>query len=106
MSSPVIQEVINVSFTNVPGFAQGTVLGSITAVITGTATGNTAPVTVSVTPAQATITVPLVPDNYTWVLTNMDGNGAVLAGGTFSGTGVVHAPITITLGLASGLSFT
>lgn len=106
MSAVIIQEMISVSYTNVPGFPQGTVLGSISAVITGTAVGNTTPVTVSVTINAPTITVPLVPDNYTWILTNKDGNGVVLAGGTFSGTGVVHAPVTITLGLASGLSFT
>jgi hypothetical protein len=106
MSSPIIQEVINVSYTNTTGFPAGTVLGSISAVITGTATGNTTPVTVAVTPNAPSITVPLIPDSYTWTLTNMDGTGAALPGGVFTGTGTVQAPVTVTLELASGLSFT
>lgn len=105
MTTP-IQEVINVTYTSTPGFPNGTVLGSISATITGTASGNTTPVTVSVTLGAPTITVPLIPDTYNWTLTNKDVSGVALPGGGFTGTGIVHAPITVTLNLATGLTFT
>jgi len=105
MSSTVVQEVINVTYTNTPGFPAGSVLASISAVITGTAAGNTTPVTVAVTPNAPSITVPLIPDTYNWTLTNSDASGNVF-GGPFTGTGIVHVPATVTLALGTGLSFT
>lgn len=105
MSSVLVQEVINVSYTNTPGFPAGSVLASITATLVGTAAGNTTPVTATVTLNAPSITVPLVPDTYTWTLVNADAAGNVF-GGPFTGTGIVHAPATVTLALGTGLSFT
>ena len=105
MSSTPVSEVINVTYTNTPGFPPGSVLAAITAVITGTAAGNTTPVTIAVTLNAPTITAPLIPDTYAWTLTNSDAAGNTF-GGPFAGTGIVHAPATVTLALGTGLSFT
>jgi len=105
MSAVVVQEVINVAYTNATFTGSGVTLASITATITGTAVGNTTPVTVSVTANAPSITVPLIPDTYNWTLVNLGSDGNTY-GGPFAGSGVVHAPATFTLALASGLSFT
>jgi hypothetical protein len=103
MSSTPVSEVINVTYTSTPGFPAGSVLAAITATFVGSIAGNNA--TASVTLNAPTITVPLIPDTYTWTLTNMDASNNTF-GGPFTGTGVVAAPATATLNLATGLSFT
>ena len=105
MSSTVVQEVINVTYTNTPGFPAGSVVASITATFVGRSAGNQTPVTASVTLNAPSVTVPLTPDTYDWTLVNADAAGNTF-GGPFTGTGTVQAPATVTLELASGLSFT
>jgi hypothetical protein len=105
MSATIVQEIIDVAYTQTSGFPAGSAVASITATLTGTALGNTTPVTVTVTLGAPSVTVPLTPDTYTWSLVNADSGGNAL-GGPFTGTGVVAAPATVTLNLASGLNFT
>lgn len=103
MSTPVVSEVIDITYTETPGFPAGSVLASITASFVGVL--NTTPVSISVTLNAPNITVPLPPDTYTWTLVNADASGNVF-GGPFTGTGIVNPPATVTLNLATGLTFT
>jgi hypothetical protein len=102
MSATIVQEVISVAYTEQSFPAGQAAVASISAVFTGTATGNTTPVTVSIPLAATSITVPLTPDTYSWTLTNLDASGNTI-GTVATGTGVVNAPVT--LSLASGLTF-
>ena len=105
MSSTLVQEVINVSYTPTQ-FPAGTgAIAKITATFTGQAAGNTTPVVASVNPGDPSVTVPLAPDTYSWTLVNEDAAGNIL-GGSFSGSGVVAAPANVELNLATGLAFT
>ena len=104
MSATLVQEVISVAYTTQSFPAGQLPVATMSAVLTGTATGNTTPVPVSIPLAANTITVPLIPDTYSWTLSNLDTNG-VLIGTAATGTGVVNAPATVTLSLASGLTF-
>jgi len=101
MSATIVQEVISVAYTE-QSFPAGQAAVACSAVFTGTATGNTTPVTVSIPLAATSITVPLTPDTYSWTLTNLDASGNTI-GTVATGTGVVNAPVT--LSLASGLTF-
>ena len=104
MSSTIVQEVISVAYTTQSFPAGQLPVASISAVLTGTAVGNTTPVPVSIPLGATSVTVPLTPDTYNWTLSNLDSTGAVIGTAT-TGTGIVNAPASVTLSLASGLTF-
>lgn len=104
MSATIVQEVISVAYTTQSFPAGQAPVASITAVLTGTATGNTTPVPVGIPLGATSVTVPLTPDTYSWTLTNVDASGNTI-GTVATGTGVVNAPASVTLSLASGLTF-
>ena len=104
MSSNLVQEVLTVLHTE-QQFPAAEQLASANATITGTATGNTTPVTVSIPPTAANVTVPLIPDTYSYSIQNVDQSGNNL-GTVFTGSFVVAAPATVMLNLVSGLSAT
>jgi hypothetical protein len=104
MSTPVVQEVITIGYTETT-FPPGTgTLASTTVTLTGSAAGNTTPVTASVPLGATSITVPLLPDTYAWSMQSVDSNGNNL-GAAVTGTGVVSAPANVTINLPTGLTF-
>jgi len=76
---------------------------AITATVTGSASGNTAPLNLSIPIAATSVSASLIPDTYTWTLNNEDAAGNTY-GGPFTGSFTVSAPATVTLSLANGLA--
>lgn len=104
MSANIVQEVLTILHTEVQ-FPTGEQLASAVATITGTAAGNTTPIVVTLTPTEATVTVPLAPDTYNYSIQNLDQNGANL-GTPYTGSFVIAPPATVMLNLITGLSAT
>lgn len=90
------------TYSNVDGFAPGTVAANVVASVTGT----TGPAQVhTVSNGTASVDFDLTPDTYTYSVTNTDASGALL-GTAVTGTFVVAVPVTITLSLATAVSVT
>lgn len=98
--------VFAVAYSDVPGFAAGTVLDHVAVSISDTSaipptvtTQNVAPGTASVTFANLDV------GSYTYTITNQDAANATL-GSVVTGSFTVSAPATISLSLATGATVT
>ncbi len=89
-----------------PTFPPGTVVASLAITVTGTAAGNTTPITGQVAPNSTSATVDItVPDTYTASVQAQDANGNAL-GPPATDTFVVTAPATVSLSLPSTVTVT
>lgn len=97
MSTPA-PSTVTLALTFAPqSFPVGTALGSIVASLTGSAAGNTTPITQTVAAGTASIVFSaVVPDTYAISVQQQDGNGNAL-GAAVTGSVVVSAPSTVTL---------
>lgn len=95
---------VNVGYTSIPGFPAGSQVVKVTAAF-APADGS-APTLVDVTPGATQFDVTLPPGDYVWTLNNDDAAGNTF-GGPFSGKVSIPAgpPVTVSLSLASSLSF-
>jgi hypothetical protein len=93
--------VLAVQYADVGGFPQGSVVSEIQATVTGTAAGNTTPVSQNGPPATPQFTFALtVADTYNYSVQAKDASGNGF-GTAVTGSFVVTAPTTVTLSLPS-----
>jgi len=106
MSTPA-PSTVDVSLTYAPQqFPVGTALGAIVASLTGSAAGNTTPVTQTVAAGTSDIVFSaVVPDTYAISVQQQDANGNAL-GAAITGSVTVSAPSTVTLSVPVALSAT
>lgn len=92
--------VATITYADVPGFPEGTVVGSISVSFVGQLAADSQ--TQSVAPGTPSVTFTLAPDTYNWTVQAADANGKGL-GTPITGTFVVVAP-TVTLSIPSAVS--
>jgi hypothetical protein len=97
--------VLGIQYTSESFPAGSGPIATIAYSITGSAAGNTTPITGTIPLNATSLTVTLIADTYTWTLTNSDAaTPPNTYGGPFSGSFVIQAPATVSLSLASGLT--
>lgn len=104
LEKPMTQAVnLTVSYTDT-AFPAGTgAVAAIGATLTGTAAGNTTPVSLTIPPGATSVSTTLAPDTYNYSIQNADAAGNNLAGPQ-TGSFTITAPAQVTLSLATGLS--
>jgi hypothetical protein len=100
--------IVGLEYTSVSGIAAGTVAANVVVAITGTATGNTTPQTQTVATGAVSATFfSVVPDSYTYVVTNTTADGTVIpTPSPVTGSFTITAPTTITLSLVTSATVT
>jgi hypothetical protein len=98
--------VLAVLYSPVPGFPPGSAVAAVTATVTGTAAGNTTPISQSAPPDEASFVFALtVADTYTYSVQAVDGATPPNTYGTaVTGTFAITAPVTVTLSLPSSVT--
>ena len=100
------QEILACSYTNVPGFPEGSAIANIVATVTGTLPGNTTPVVQKGAPDDSAFTFPGLPfDTYTYSVAGVDAAGNVF-GTPVTGSFTLVAPVTVSLSLPSAVTAT